>query len=75
MSKSCQEVLCCMVDDLDLTEDVEACEEPHGAADEAELGLHRDLHIPLHLGIQEVGGRARDTLIFTSLKVAVSTYV
>ena len=44
------------VDDLDPTEDGEAGEEPHGAADEAELGLQGHLHIPLYLVI---GGRVK----------------
>ena len=39
------------VDDLNPTEDGEAGEEPHGAADEAELGLQGHLHIPLYLVI------------------------
>ena len=43
-----------VVDDLDTTEDGEAGEESHGAADEAELGLQGHLHISLHL---VVGGR------------------
>ena len=43
-----------VVDDLHPTEDGEAGEEPHGAADEAELGLQGHLHIPLYLII---GGR------------------
>ena len=34
---------------LDPTEDGEAGEEPHGAADEAELGLQGHLHIALYL--------------------------
>ena len=38
-----------VVDDLHTTEDGEAGEEPHGAPDEAELGLQRHLHIPLYL--------------------------
>ena len=37
-----------IVDDLDPTEDGEAGEEPHGAADEAELGLQGHLHISLN---------------------------
>ena len=40
-----------VVDDLDPTEDGEAGEESHGAADEAELGLQGHLHIPLYLVI------------------------
>ena len=39
------------VDYLDPTEDGEAGEEPHGAANEAELGLQGHLHIPLYLVI------------------------
>ena len=39
----------CEVDNLDPTEDGEAGEEPHGAADEAELGLQGHLHISLYL--------------------------
>ena len=42
------------LDNLDSTEDGEAGEEAHGAADEAELGLQGHLHIPLYLVI---GGR------------------
>ena len=42
------------VENLNPTEDGEASEEPHGAADEAELGLQGHLHIPLYLVI---GGR------------------
>ena len=38
-----------VVYDLNSTEDGEACEEPHGPADEAELGLQGHLHIPLYL--------------------------
>ena len=44
------------VDDLNATEDGEASEEPHGAADEAELGLQGHLHILLYL---IVGGRVK----------------
>ena len=47
------------VDDLDPTEDGEAGEESHGAADEAKLGLQGDLHIPLNLVI---GGRVEENL-------------
>ena len=36
------------VDDLDPTEDGEAGEEPHGATNEAKLGLQGHLHIPLY---------------------------
>ena len=43
-----------VVDDLDPTMDGEASEEPHGAADEADLGLQGRLHIFLYLVI---GGR------------------
>ena len=39
----------CVVDNLNPTEDGEAGEEPHGATDEAELGLQGHLHIPLNL--------------------------
>ena len=42
------------VDDLNPTEDGEAGEEAHGAADEAKLGLQGHLHILLYLVI---GGR------------------
>ena len=48
------EELADVVDDLNPTEDGEAGEEPHGAADEAELGLQGHLHITLYL---VVGGR------------------
>ena len=44
------------VNDLDPTEDGEAGEEPHGAANEAELGLQGHLHILLYL---VVGGRVK----------------
>ena len=44
----------CIVDNLDPTEDGEACEEPHGAANETKLGLQGHLNIPLYLII---GGR------------------
>ena len=44
------------VDNLDPTEDGEACEKPHGATDEAELGLQGHLHILLYLVI---GGRVK----------------
>ena len=37
------------VDNLNPTEDGEAGEKPHGAADEAELGLQGHLHILLNL--------------------------
>ena len=47
------------VDDLDPTEDGEAGEEPHGAADKAELGLQGHLYIPLYLVI---GGRVKVNL-------------
>ena len=43
------EELASVVDDLDPTEDGEAGEEPHGAADETESCLCGDLHIPLNL--------------------------
>ena len=39
------------VENFDPTKDGEACEEPHGAADEAELGLQGHLHIPLNVVI------------------------
>ena len=39
------------VDDLDPTEDGEASEEPHGAADHADKGLKGDLYILLYLVI------------------------
>ena len=45
-----------VVQNLHPTEDGEAGEEPHGAADEAELGLQGHLHIPLYLVI---GGRVK----------------
>ena len=48
------EELADIVDNLNPTEDGEAGEEPHGAADEAKLGLQGHLHIPLYL---VVGGR------------------
>ena len=44
-----------MVDDLDPTEDGEAGEESHVAADEGDEGGERDLHVPLH---DVVSGRA-----------------
>ena len=44
------------VDDLNTTEDRKASEEPHGAADEAELSLQGHLHIPPYLVI---GGRVK----------------
>ena len=44
------------VENLDPTKDGEACEEPHGAANEAELGLQGHLHIPLNVVI---GGRVK----------------
>ena len=50
------EELAGVVDDLDPTEDGEAGEEPHGAADEAELGLQGHLHILLYFVI---GGRVK----------------
>ena len=50
------EKLHCKVDDLDPTEDGEAGEEPHGAANEAKLGLQGHLHIPLYL---VVGGSVK----------------
>ena len=37
------------VEDLHATEDGEASEEPHGASNDAELGLQGHLHIPLYL--------------------------
>ena len=37
------------VDYLDPTENREAGEEPHGAADEADLGCQSHLHIPFNL--------------------------
>ena len=40
-----------IVDNLDPTEDGEASEEPHGAADETKLGLKGHLHITLYLVI------------------------
>ena len=43
------EELADVVDNLNPTEDGEAGEEPHGATDEAELGLQGHLHIPLYL--------------------------
>ena len=51
-----QEELDGKVYDLDPTEDGEACEEPHGAANEAKLGLQGHLHILLYL---VVGGRVK----------------
>ena len=39
------------VNDLNAAENGEASEEPHGAADEAELGLHSHFHISLNLVI------------------------
>ena len=45
-----------IVDYLDPTEDGEASEEPHGAADEAELGLQGHLQISFNLVI---GGRVK----------------
>ena len=50
----CHEQFDGKVDDLDPTEDGEAGEEPHGAADEAELGFQCHLHVSLYLVI---GGR------------------
>ena len=47
--ESGQEVLDNVVDNLDTTEDGEASEEPHGAADDSELALQGDLHVPLNL--------------------------
>ena len=44
------------LDNLDPTENGEAGEEPHGATDEAKLGLQGHLHIPLYLVI---GGRVK----------------
>ena len=44
-----QEVLDGVVDDLDPTEDGEACEETHGAANKSQLALHGDLDVPLNL--------------------------
>ena len=44
------------VDNLDTTEDGEAGEEPHGAADETDLGGQSHLHIPFNLVI---GGRVK----------------
>ena len=49
-----QEELHGKVNYLNPTENGEAGEEPHGAADETELGLQGHLHIPLYL---VVGGR------------------
>ena len=34
-------------DDLNTTDDGEPCEEPHGASDETQLGLHLDLLVSL----------------------------
>ena len=42
--------------DLDSTEDGESSEEPHGASDQAELGLQSDLLVLLNL---VVGGRVK----------------
>ena len=55
-----------VVDDLDPTEDGEAGEEPHGATDEAKLGLQGHLHVPLYLVI---GGRVEEDL--DNLQVSV----
>ena len=44
------------VDNLNPTEDGEAGEEPHGAADETNLGGQSHLHIPFNLVI---GGRVK----------------
>ena len=48
-----------VVNDLNATEDGEAGEEPHGAADEAELGHQGHLHILLYLVI---GGSVEEDL-------------
>ena len=47
--ESGQEVLGNVVDNLNSTEDGESCEEPHGASDDTQLALNRDLNIPLNL--------------------------
>ena len=36
-------------DDLDSTDDGEASEEPHGASNETQLGLHLDLLVSLNV--------------------------
>ena len=38
-----------VIDDLDPTEDGEASEEPHGASNETQLGLHLDLLVSLNV--------------------------
>ena len=43
-------------DDLDAADDGKPTEEPHCASDEAQLGLHLDLLVPLHL---VEGGRVK----------------
>ena len=56
VGSSWHEEFCSKVKNLDATEDGESCEEPHGAADEADLSGYSHLDIPLYLVI---GGRVK----------------